>query len=224
MVVLGGETYNSLEFLGTPQVLLLKDGGEPDGWPCSSEPLMTPASVERFEELCLPCLDAVFRMARRLARDQSEADDLVQETYVRAFGAFERFELREHGVKPWLLRILHNAFYTQRGKTRRQPALLDDIDFDKFAGKPVDGNGVGGIANIDWDAIDEDLKRAVDSLPEEYRVVLLLWSFEDMSYKEIAQVCDCPTGTVMSRLSRARHLLGQSLAEFARRENVPRRA
>lgn len=182
---------------------------------------MTSASGDRFEEDVLPHLDSVFRMARRLARDDSEADDLVQETFVRAFRAFPRFEMREYGVRPWLLKILHNAFYTRRGKARRQPTLLDDVSFDQFEaeiGQPV--QTPEGIENIAWDAIDEELKHAVESLAPEYRVVLLLWSFEDMSYKEIAEVCGCAVGTVMSRLYRARHLLGEKLATYAKRENV----
>lgn len=182
------------------------------------------SSVERFERHCLPNLDAVFRLARRLARDDSEADDLVQETFVRAFCAFERFELREYGVKPWLLKILHNVFYTQRGKMRKQPTLLDDVDFDQFTAELDRLPEETSIANIDWEQIDQDLKRAVDSLLPEYRVVLLLWSFEDMSYKQIAEVCACPVGTVMSRLYRARRLLGEKLAGFARRENVLKKA
>ncbi len=177
-----------------------------------------------FEEHVLPHLDSVCRMARRLARDESEADDLVQETFVRAFRAFPRFEMREYGVRPWLLRILHNAFYTHRAKTKRQPAVLDEIDFDRFAAEGDQSpEGPGGIDNIEWNAIDEELKRAVDSLQPEYRVVLLLWSFEEMSYKEIAEVCGCAVGTVMSRLYRARRLLAEKLSDYAKTENVPRK-
>ncbi len=179
---------------------------------------------DRFDEHVLVHLDSVYRMARRLARDESEADDLVQETYVRAFRAFPRFEMREYGVKPWLLKILHNAFYTRRGKAKRQPSLLNDVDFDRFAaGDDRAASEPGGIDNIDWNGIDEQLKHAVDALQPEYRVVLLLWSFEDMSYKEIAEVCGCAVGTVMSRLYRARRLLADKLADYARAENVPRK-
>ena len=80
-----------------------------------------------------------------------------------------------------------------------------------------------GIDKIDWDSIDEDLKRAVDSLQPEYRSVLLLWSFEELSYKEIADVCDCAIGTVMSRLYRARQLLAKRLSAYAASRNVPKK-
>ncbi len=184
---------------------------------------MAERGAEQFEQLALVHLDSVFRMARRLARDESEADDLVQETYVRAFRAFGKFELREHGMKPWLLKILHNCFYTHRGKTNRQPTSLDDATIEQFR-----DTGVAVVetsaAEVDWDAIDEELKHAVDGIPEDYRVVLLLWSFEELSYKEIAEICDVPVGTVMSRLFRARRLLADKLADFAERENVRKKA
>lgn len=184
---------------------------------------MEQASADRFERLCLPHLDSVFRVARRLARDESEADDLVQETYVRAFRAFDRFELREHGVRPWLLKILHNAFYTHRGKSRRQPTVLEDVNMDQFSAALEPTDHGSGLADIPWDTVDEELKHAVNALQPEYRVVLLLWSFEDMSYKEIAEACECAVGTVMSRLYRARQQLAAKLADFAERENVPRK-
>ncbi len=188
------------------------------------ERAMTADSGERFEEHVLPHLDSVFRMARRLARNDSVADDLVQETFIRAFRAFPRFEMRDFGVRPWLFKILHHAFYTHRGKSRRQPSLLDDVNFDLFEGAvgptvPAEG----GIENIAWEGIDEELKHAVESLKPQYRVVLLLWSFEELSYKEIAEVCDCAIGTVMSRLYRARRLLAEKLSGYAERENIRRK-
>ena len=178
---------------------------------------------DRFEEYVLPHLDSVFRVARRLARDAADADDLVQETMLRAFRAFERFEMREYGVKPWLLKILHNASFTRQSKAKKQPVLRDDAFFAQFAGRPHGNDQTTEIGNIDWDSIDEELKGAVDSLPPEYRLVLLLWSFEELSYKEIADVCDCAMGTVMSRLYRARQLLADKLADYAKSQNVPKR-
>jgi RNA polymerase sigma-70 factor (ECF subfamily) len=185
---------------------------------------MSESLVERFEDQCLVHLDSVYRMARRLAHDDAEAEDLVQDTLVRAFRAFDRFELREYGVKPWLFKILHNTFYTHRGQTRRQPTLLDGVSFDKFTAEDGSTSEADGIENIDWEAIDEELKEAVEALQPEYQLVLLLWSFEDLSYKEIADVCDCPVGTVMSRLYRARQQLGDRLKEFAEHRNIPKKA
>lgn len=175
----------------------------------------------RFEALALPHLDAVYRMARTLGSDSSEADDLVQETFVRAYRAFGRFELREYGARPWLLRILYNVFYTSKGKQRREPSLLDDVDFDHFADELDEAGAIpDSVEAIDWDQFDEELKVAVGELQPEYRVVLLLWSIEGLSYKEIAGVCQCALGTVMSRLYRARQLLGRRLRDYARERNL----
>ncbi|MHC5109156.1 MAG: sigma-70 family RNA polymerase sigma factor [Planctomycetota bacterium] len=172
---------------------------------------------ERFETIAMPHLDSVYRVARVLAREDADAEDLTQEAFTRAYRAFDGFELREYGAKPWLIRILHNVFYSQAGRQRRQPTLLDDVDFDHFpddyATSPDDALSV---ENFNWDWVDQELKAAVDELPAEYRTVLLLWAIEGLSYKEIAIACDCAIGTVMSRLYRARQLLGRSLRNYAR--------
>ncbi len=183
---------------------------------------MTGSSRARFEDVALPHLDAVYRMARRLAGNGTEAEDLVQDTFVRAFRAFDQFELRSFGAKPWLLKILHNVFYTSAGRARRQPTLLDDVDFDKFAAELDQAQVYEDVEGspFDWDQFDEELKDAVESLQPEYRTVLLLWALEDMSYKEIAEVCRCAVGTVMSRLYRARQLLGQKLRTYAAERNL----
>ena len=179
----------------------------------------------RFEEIALPHLDSVYRLARSLAGTEAEADDLLQETFIRAYRAFEGFELREYGAKPWLFRILYNAFYTLKGRQRRQPALLGDVDFDQFAhgsGGHEDANPIGGaIGALNWEHFDEEIKSAVEQLQPEFRTALLLWSVEGLSYKEIALVCDCALGTVMSRLFRARRLMAKQLEKYARDRRWP---
>jgi len=135
--------------------------------------------------------------------------------------AFAGFELREYGARPWLLRILRNVFYTRKGRQRREPTLLDDVDFDHFADELWDADVEGADAeSIDWDQFDEELKAAIAQLQPEYRAVLLLWAIEGLSYKEIADVCDCALGTVMSRLYRARQLLGRKLRDYARERKI----
>lgn len=174
-----------------------------------------------FEVVALPHLDAVFRMARTLSQDQVEAEDLVQETFSRALKGFDGFELREYGARPWLLRILHNVFYTVKGKQRRDPTQLADVDFDHFEEEPSCKEAHPLSAEtIDWDQFDEELKLEVSRLQPEYRTVLLLWAIEGLSYREIADVCDCPLGTVMSRLYRARQILGRTLHEYAREQKL----
>ncbi len=182
---------------------------------------MSQPTVKRFEDVAMPHLDAVYRMARRLASSEAEAEDLVQETYTRALKGFGQFELREFGAKPWLFKILHNQFYTHAGRSRRQPTLLDDVDFDNFTAE-LDDAQLDDISadSFDWDSCDEELKHAMEELQPEYRTVLLLWALEDLSYKEIAEVCRCAVGTVMSRLYRARQLLGQKLSTYAQQRNL----
>ncbi|MBI4580343.1 MAG: sigma-70 family RNA polymerase sigma factor [Planctomycetes bacterium] len=176
---------------------------------------------QRFEQIAMPHLDDVYRMARRLAGSQVEAEDLVQETFLRAYRAFDGFDLREYGARPWLLKILHNVFYTRAGHEARQPTLLDDAGFDNLAGE-LDQPDCGslGAGKVDWEQFDEELKDAVDELAAEYREVLLLWSLEELSYKEIAEVCGIPLGTVMSRLYRARQQISNRLAGYARERGL----
>jgi RNA polymerase sigma-70 factor (ECF subfamily) len=169
----------------------------------------------------MPHLDEVYRIARQLARDATETDDLVQETFLRAFRGFDNFELREYGAKPWLLKILHNTFYTRLGKQTRQPRLMEDVSFDDFAAELDQPPAAElGDTEIDWDQFDQELKEAVQALAPEYREVLLLWALSGLSYKEIAEVCSCAIGTVMSRLYRARQQVGQQLAGYARERGL----
>lgn len=190
---------------------------DPDVQPESSEP-------RKFEEVVLCHLDVVYRIAVRLSGDSHEAEDLVQETFLRAHRAFDRFELRQYGAKPWLLKILHNVFYSRRGQAAKYPTLLEDISLDDFAAE-LERDPPSSIADgkMDWDQFDDELKAAVQSLAPEYRSVLLLWALGDLSYKEIAQVLDCAMGTVMSRLHRARQQLSRVLDDYAKERGIHRK-
>lgn len=201
--------------------MFLKSADEPLNLGNRIEERQPDASIKRrFEAVAIPHLDAVNRMACTLARNRADADDLVQETFVRAFRAFGRFELRAYGARPWLLKILHNVFYTTKGRRRRE-LLLEDVDFDRFAdGGNGNGTEAASAKTVNWDDFDEELKVAVGQLQPEYRVALLLWAIEGLSYKEIAEVCDCALGTVMSRLYRARQVLGKQLREYAQERKL----
>ncbi len=182
----------------------------------------TRVDLDRFDALTLPHLDAVFRLGRALAGNHEDAEDLVQETYVRAFQAFGNFELREYGAKPWLFRILYNTFYTHRTKRRREPTLMGDGDLDYVGAKSDLPSASATLpGHVDWEQFDEEVKLAVDRLQPEYRSALLLWSIEGLTYREIAEVCGCALGTVMSRLYRARRVLASSLADYARDRKWP---
>lgn len=168
-----------------------------------------------FRRLAMDELEAVHRMAFHLAREPDAAADLVQETYLRAFRAEATFELRDRGIRPWLFKILHNVFYTKIGRQRRAPTLADDLQYETAASELDSPAPAWDLASLDWEYVDERLKRAIDELDPRYRDVLLLWAVEGLKYREIADVLDVPLGTVMSRLYRARAILSEGLAQVA---------
>jgi len=201
---------------------VLSRGSDQDSSPDSDNRRSADRSIRaRFEAVALPHLDAVYRLARALGSSEAEADDLVQETFVRAYQAFDTFELREYGAKPWLYRILHNTFYSLKGKQRRDPTLLDKLDFDHFASGRGGDSDSAALERLNWEQLDDEVKSAIERLRPEYRAALLLWSIDGLTYKDIAAVCDCAVGTVMSRLYRARRLLGRELLDYARERNWP---
>jgi RNA polymerase sigma-70 factor (ECF subfamily) len=188
---------------------------------------------QEFEKLALAQLDTLHRVAGRLTRDAERAADLVQETYLRAFRSRDAFDLQEHGIRPWLLRIMRNLHLSKADRDRRQPVAVDGETLDALnAGAPAPGDaaavgdlealGPAPVPPLDWDSLDERLKSALEHLQEEYQIVLLLWAVEDLSYKEIADVLDIPIGTVMSRLHRARQKLSAQLKDYAKQEGIVR--
>ena len=176
---------------------------------------------QQFEHLALEQLDAVYRMALQLARHPDEASDLVQETYLKALRASDRYEPQGGGIRPWLFKILHNIFYTRVSKAKRQVAILDDEAMPASGVTAPDEPGPAwNIADLDWDHVDERVKAAIEHLKPEYRSVLLLWGVEGLKYREIADIQDIPIGTVMSRLHRARSILAEELQELAEEKRI----
>jgi RNA polymerase sigma-70 factor (ECF subfamily) len=168
-------------------------------------------------------MDSVYRMAMTLARNPDDASDLVQETFLKAFKSEGRFELRDHGVKPWLFKILHNNFYTKVKKKNREPTLGDDVIGEVAGGQlgEVDAPPPAwDLQHLDWEQVDDRLKHAIDELPDHYREVLLLWAVEGLKYREIADVLDVALGTVMSRLYRARGILTENLSGLAEEHGI----
>jgi RNA polymerase sigma-70 factor (ECF subfamily) len=175
---------------------------------------------DAFRQLALDEMDAVYRMAFHLARNPEEASDLMQETYLRAFRAEKSFELRERGVRPWLFKILHNTFYTRIGREQKQPVAAESLDHHP-ANAGDDGDApCWDLASLDWEQVDQRLKKAILDLPDHYREVLLLWAVEGLRYREVAEVLDVPLGTVMSRLYRARAILSDQLAALAAENGI----
>lgn len=177
---------------------------------------MAGTDEKSFETLALPHLDLVYRVARRLSRDDHEAQDLVQETYLKAYRAFDRYEVRKFGIKPWLLKILNNTFLNRQSRARRAPKATDQqtLDQTQATERPV------VPPELDFENLDEEVKHALDDLKPEFRAVVLLWATNELSYQEIADVLDVPIGTVMSRLHRARQQLTRALDEFASEHRI----
>ena len=178
-----------------------------------------PQSVrEEFEAIALEYFDALYNTAVRLTRSPSEAQDLVQETYFKAYRFFHRFEPGTN-MKAWLFTILRNTYINAYRKTVRQ----HQVDFEQvvplYAAPSTSSEWAdrGSVEEMLHHVVQDDVKRALDELPEEYRMVVLMADLEDLSYKEIASIAGCPVGTVMSRLFRGRRLLRKSLVDFAKK-------
>ncbi len=166
--------------------------------------------TRRFGDLALPHLDSAYNLARWLTRDADEAQDLVQESYLRAFRAFDGF--RGDNARPWLLAIVRNTCYTWLSQHRRAEVEIP-YDDDVHGGE----TGVDSVANSAHDNNPETILSRLDDvrlvdealrqLPVGYREVVVLRDIDDLSYKEVAQIAGLPIGTVMSRLARGRALL-----------------
>jgi RNA polymerase sigma-70 factor, ECF subfamily len=178
---------------------------------------------ERFERDVLPLLPSLYGAALRMTRNPADAEDLVQETYLRAFRGFSGFQ-EGTNLKAWLYRILTNSFINTYRKKQREPQTVegpDDIDewylFDRLGGRNVEGSAEEEVLDRIPDA---DVKVALDSLPENFRLPVLLADVEGFSYKEIADIMGSPIGTVMSRLHRGRKALEKALWETARERGL----
>jgi RNA polymerase sigma-70 factor, ECF subfamily len=182
-----------------------------------------PALRARFERDVLPVLPSLYGAAMRLTRNPTDAEDLVQETYLRAFRGFAGFQ-EGTNLKAWLYRILTNSYINTYRKKQREPQTVDgpdDLDewylFDRLGAQNVEGSAEDEVL----DRIpDEDVKRALESLPENFRLPVLLADVEGFSYKEIAEIMDSPIGTVMSRLHRGRKALERALWQTAKERGL----
>ncbi len=165
-----------------------------------------PARISRFEQACLPHLRAAYTLARWLTRDEHDAEDLVQEAFLRAMKYFDLSV--DEKARAWLLKIVRNTFYTWRAERKPDEGA---VSFDEEI------HGTGSHA-FDPEAplIESDdrelLRKAIKTLRTEFREVLVLREIEGLTYREIAEVAGIPLGTVMSRLARAREALAQALA------------
>jgi RNA polymerase sigma-70 factor (ECF subfamily) len=171
-----------------------------------------------FEAVAMPQADALYGAALRMTRDPTQAEDLVQETLMRAYRFWHRFQ-KGTNIKAWLFRIQTNVFINRYRKKQTEQKHRDDRQVDDLLQRyAVDQQTYLPPETRDdflKHIIGDEVLRALDELPFEFRMAVLLADMHDLSYKEIADVLDCPVGTVMSRLHRARKLLQAKLFEYA---------
>lgn len=184
-----------------------------------------------FETEALSYMDQLYAAALRMTRNPADAEDLVQETYAKAFAAQDKFQMGTN-LKAWLYRIQTNAFINTYRKKQREPKRSDAEtveDWQLAAAAEHSSNGLASAEDSALDALgDEDIKRALSELSDEFRMAVYLSDVEGFAYKEIAEIMDTPVGTVMSRLHRGRKLLREKLRDYAAErglyENNPKTA
>jgi RNA polymerase sigma-70 factor (ECF subfamily) len=177
-----------------------------------------------FEEQAIPFMDQLYAAAMRMTRNPADAGDLVQETYTKAYAAFAQFE-QGTNLKAWLYRILTNTFINSYRKNQRQPYqnAIDELE-DWQLGSAESITQGRSTRSAEAEAIDHlpdsDVKEALQSIPEDFRLAVYLADVEGFSYQEIADIMKTPVGTVMSRLHRGRRLLRELLTEYARDRGI----
>lgn len=186
--------------------------------PPSARPPMEPKEKRRsFEREAVPHMDALLRTALRMTKSETDAEDLVQETFVKAYRFWDRFELGSN-ARAWLFKIMTNIFINEYRSRSRAPISVsvdeenDDFVYGQVASLTSQENPETEFLNK---LLDDDVRRAIDTLPEDFKEVVVLSFLEDYSYQEIAEIVGLQLGTVKSRIHRGRKLLQKELHDYA---------
>jgi RNA polymerase sigma-70 factor, ECF subfamily len=188
------------------------------------------AKKREFEELFLPLLDNLYSIALRMTRNEKDAEDLVQETYLKAFRFFHRFE-RGTNARAWALTILTNTFRTRYRKKKQEPAMVDFEAVENFclademvkeitASDKSEARNADIVTSVLKDYVSDDIIEALESVPEQFRIAVLLSDVEGFSYQEISEILGISVGTVKSRIFRGRKILQKQLWDFAKQRGI----
>ena len=190
--------------------------------PVALNPVDTESAAERtarFERDAMPLLDLLYSAAMRLTHNPQDAEDLVQDTFAKAYASFHQYQDGTN-LKAWMYRILTNTFINSYRKKQREPLQSDADGVEDWQLVRAEAHTSRGLRSAETEALDHlpdsDVKKALQELPSDFRMAVYLADVEGFAYKEIAEIMDTPIGTVMSRLNRGRSMLRTLLQDYAR--------